>query len=130
MKEIKLTQNQVALVDDEDYECISRWKWYAVKCGSKFYAVHVSCENGYHIRHLMHRVVMGAHCGTQIDHINGDGLDNRKQNLRFCDNAENQHNRHVSIRNTSGFKGVSLIKKTKKWRAQILIRGKYFFGEF
>jgi len=59
---------------------------------------------------------------VEVDHKNGDPLDNRRQNLRLCTHAQNQHNTGLSCVNTSGFKGVS--KRGKRWKAQIRINGK------
>jgi len=93
MKEIKLTQGKVALVDDEDYDFLMQWKWFATKAKLTYYAdrclwINKSC------RHLsMHRFIMNAPIGKEIDHINHNGLDNQKSNLRICDKAENNRNR-------------------------------------
>ena len=67
----------------------------------------------------MHRIVMDVTDGRQIDHINGDPLDNRKCNLRFVTNQENGRNRGAQVNNKSGYKGVSWHPKAKKWEACI-----------
>ncbi len=67
----------------------------------------------------MHRIIMNAPVGKQVDHINHNGLDNRKENLRLATPAQNQANQKLSKANTSGFKGVSFDKKKKKWAAYI-----------
>lgn len=114
MKEIKLTQGKVALVDDEDFERINQWKWFAAKSGNTFYAKRFG-----NIR--MHRVVMGITSKhTQIiDHANGDGLDNRKGNLRICSNRENSANRRSAKNSSSKYLGVCYEKKRGKWVARI-----------
>jgi flagellar basal body rod protein FlgC len=73
----------------------------------------------------MHRLIMNTPDGMDTDHINSNGLDNRRQNLRICTHAENLANRKKQISNTSGYKGVSWDKSCKKWAANISICGKY-----
>ena len=119
MKEIELTQGKVAIVDDEDFEYISQWKW----C----YTINQKSRSGYAIRRpgiLMHRVINKTPPGMQTDHINGNGLDNRKENLRSCTRTQNKANVKMNRNNKSGYKGVSREKKRKTWRAHIRIGGK------
>lgn len=73
---------------------------------------------------MMHRLIMNAQKGEQVDHINHDTLDNRKSELRFCSYAQNQYNQGRRSNNTSGCKGVSLHKPSGKWQAQIALNGK------
>jgi len=78
---------------------------------------------------MLHQIIMGI--GKQIDHINGNGLDNRKCNLRFCNHAQNNWNSKKNITNTSGFKGVCWSKEKKKWIASIRVNGyQYYLGYF
>jgi len=128
MKEIQLTQGKVALVDDEDFEYLSQWKWSAHKVHNVFYAVHHKPRNLGAGLIGMHRELMGKD-GIIIDHINGNGLDNRKNNLRVCTNAQNLQNRGVSTKNTSGYKGVFLDKRKNKWYAQIGANNKRITGK-
>jgi|TARA_R110000824_G_scaffold71132_5_gene182367 hypothetical protein len=113
VKEVKLWKNRkelsdkVALVDDEDYsrvvEAISkRAKWYAhvPHTSKKYYAMNGNRDLS------IHRVVMNAPKGMDVDHINGDPLDNRKENLRICTRSENCRNRKVRTTSKSGYKGV------------------------
>lgn len=110
MKEIKLTQGKVALVDDEDYEWLSQWRWIAhVQRGHIWYAnrrrwKHEVYDGGVILG--MHRAIMNAPVGMQVDHINGDGLDNRKSNLRLCTSLENHFNLRKIKPATSKYKGV------------------------
>ncbi len=121
MKEIKLTGNKIALVDDEDFDLVSRLKWHANKGGETFYAeAHCLCGSRSPVR--MHKLIMGAHHGKEIDHKNGNGLDNRKSNLRFATDADNAHNSRLRKDNASGFKGVSAFKS--RWKAQIQAEGR------
>lgn len=127
MKEIILNHGKRALVDDEDYEWLTRLTWYAMKPGNtnNYYAYN---SKG---RVFMHSLVMNAAAGQQVDHRNGDGLDNRKENLRFTSNAQNQYNRRLPGNSTSGYKGVSWNKKSRKWQAQIAKDKKpYYLGLF
>ena len=126
MKEIKLTQGQVALVDDEDFERLNQYKWCIAFNGSNWYAARtVSIGNGNQKKVLMHREIMNAPKGVQVDHKNGDGLFNCKENLRFCTNQQNQFNQKNARKNNKlGIKGTSWNKKLKKFRARIGINRK------
>ena len=109
MKEIQLTQGKVALVDDEDYEYLNQWKWYANEWkGGKLYAVRNVRKNKQYIGYeSMHRLLSSNKDKKLVtDHINGNTLDNRKSNLRICTISENTKNRQIQKNNKSGFKGV------------------------
>lgn len=130
MKGIKLTQNKVALVDDEDFEMISNLTWHAIKTSYNFYAVNGIRlgEDKKQVRQIfMHRLIMNCPDGMVVDHINGNGLDNRKENLRICTTSQNLMNRGKSLVNTSGYKGVyrsSNKNSLNKWRARIILNKK------
>lgn len=125
-KELTLTQGKVALVDDEDYEWASQWKWYAWRGAKTFYVLRngSSPQKGT-IR--LHRTIMEAPPELEVDHINGDGLDNRRCNLRLATRAENNRNCHGRTDNTSGYKGVSWQKKNNKWKVKINIDGEMVY---
>ena len=108
-----------AIVDDEDYEYLDQWKWYVSKRKKTFYAMRNISINGKKAVQRMHRFIMSPPKEMQIDHINSNGLDNRKSNLRICTNQQNQQNRHHVKSGTSRFKGVYWEKKSKKWVAHI-----------
>ena len=131
-KQIQLSQGKVAIVDDEDFEYLNQWKWYAVKDGSTFYAVRNSSRLlGKRGIIKMHRVIMSTPEGLHVDHRNRNGLDNRKVNLRNCHSFENQMNKGKTLRNSSGFKGVSWDKGNSKWISFIRYNGKsYNLGRF
>jgi hypothetical protein len=113
MKEIELTQEQVAIVDDEDYEYLSQWKWHATKHGNTYYA-----ERKPNKKHcIMARIIMKCENDMVVDHINRDGLDNRKENLRICTIAENGRNKTKSKKTTNPYKGIQ--KNHLKWTAII-----------
>lgn len=121
-KELILSQGKVALVDDEDYEWLNQWKWYAlVNNRGTFYAVRSEYGPQKRKTIILHRVILIAPVGMHVDHINGDGLDNRRCNLRLSTNSENLSNRTRTKKNTSGFKGVYWYKSNKKWTAQICV---------
>jgi hypothetical protein len=116
MKEIPLTQGKVALVDDGDYGLVIQHKWYAAELKRHWYAVR-SGQN--HRMIFLHREIMNASAGVQVDHINGNGLDCRRENLRLCTPAENNRNSSKPRSNTSGYKGVTWHKRGAKWQAAI-----------
>jgi AP2 domain/HNH endonuclease len=130
MREIPLTRGQVALVDDADFEEISRHKWCAGWSDStqSFYAKRANrTTEGKKYALLMHRHVLGLDYGDkrQGDHISGNTLDNRRENLRIASQAENKRNTRKRSTNTSGFKGVYFHKGANKWLAQIVINRKW-----
>lgn len=131
MKLIPLSQGKHAIVDDEDYAQLSTVKWSAMNTDGLSYAIrHVAQASGKKRGVLMHRVIMKAPDGIEIDHINGNGLDNRKANLRFCNHSQNVRNRH-QVSGRSQFKGVSWYGRDRKWYAHIRFSGKrYHLGVF
>jgi hypothetical protein len=117
MKEIKLTKGLVALVDDVEYEELSKYKWswgghYAMRKDSNGKTVY------------LHRQILNAPKDMQVDHINRDRLDNRRQNLRIVTKQQNLLNVGLSKHNTSGFKGVSWCNKKQLWRVFISVGNK------
>lgn len=119
-KMIPLTRGYEAIVDDEDYDSLVTYKWYCASYKRGNYAI--TWADGQHI--LMHRMITRAPRGLVVDHINSNGLDNRKSNLRICTNAQNiQHSKKQS-NNSSGYRGVYWYKKYGKWRARIGVNGK------
>jgi hypothetical protein len=125
MKKIALTQGKFALVDDEDFEKLSKFKWCANKIGGIYYAVRNDKRTKDGRKTIsMHRVVMDSPEGMDTDHKDGDGLNNQKKNLRICTHAENLKNQKLHKNNISGLKGVSFYKRVKKWVAFIGVDGK------
>lgn len=114
MKEIPLTRGKVALVDDDDFEELSKYKWHCMKYRDKLYARRCVGRN---TKIYMHRQIAGDPEGLVVDHSNGNGLDNRKSNLRNCTQQENLCNRPGRIDGTSLFKGVT--KEGNRWVAKI-----------
>lgn len=128
MKEIKLTQGKIAIVDDEDFEWLNQFKWYAHKRTNTWYAVRNIWVENRRTAISMHREIMGASKGQEIDHRNGDGLYNLKVNLRFCTCQQNQFNRIFARRDSNlNIKGVGYHEKAKKFQASIRINGKKIY---
>lgn len=136
MKLIKLTQGKFAQVDDEDFEKLNKYKWHAQKDGNTFYAVRkslikASIDGGRKKVH-MHRVILGAPPGVLCDHIDGDGLNNQRCNLRIATRQENRRNQIRARKdNKLGVKGVCWNKDHGKFEAGIGIDGKLtHLGDF
>ena len=125
MKLIQLTQGQFAMVDDEDFEELNQFKWYASWDRNCFYTVRGVRINGKKKALLMHRVVMNAQDSDIIDHIDGVTLNNQKSNLRFCTSSQNSMNRKVNSNNSTGHKGIS--PNGKGYKAQIYLNGKQIY---
>lgn len=122
---IPLTQGFEALVDADDFEYLSQWKWRAaLKSGGQVYARRTAHIGDERIEILMHRVVTSAPPGVVVDHINRNSLDNRKANLRFASDAQNTWNRGLDVRNRSGLKGVWFRKSANRYDAALTHRGK------
>jgi len=121
MKEIPLTQGQVALVDDEDYERVTQFKWHAYynKGVRGFYALHnlrIGCR---HTTIYMHRFITNAQPNEKVDHWNHNTLDNQKHNIRRCTDLQSVANRRSYVNTSSPYKGVWWDRKHKKWAVQI-----------
>lgn len=128
MKCIKLTKNKSAIVDDECYNELNKWRWH---CDGRGYAArteHNGYDNGKRVTQSikMHRQILRASKGVFVDHINGDKLDNRRSNLRFATTAQNNRNSKTPAHNSSGYKGVYEDKRNlkNKWQAYITVDNK------
>jgi hypothetical protein len=128
MKRISLSSGKSAMVDDEDFDRLSGWKWCAYKIGKTWYAMR--SEN--RVRLYIHRVIMKPKNGLCVDHIDGDGLNNQRCNLRSVTHAENLFNRtRLQKNNRSGVNGLSWYAKKEKWEAKRIYKGKaYRLGYF
>lgn len=122
MKRIKILSPKFGvkyfLIDKEDYKKIKSFKW------------HLSTRNYIknHKLGFLHRFILTPKKGILVDHINGDVLDNRKENLRICTPSENQCNRHRQQNNTSGYRGVKCHKTCKRFEAKLQIKNKFIYG--
>lgn len=128
MKKIQLTQGKFALVDDPDFEWLNQWKWTVMKKGSRsvgFYAYRKNYgkktdpgrPDGAMI--LMHKLIMQTPSGSDTDHIDNDGFNNQRVNLRVISRTQNNFNSGIHVNNSSGHRGVSWSRNARLWRAYI-----------
>lgn len=140
MKIVTLASGYIALVDDDDFEWINKKKWRVKKpqdnrtvySMASIYIGDSRCKSVY-----MHREIMAKHFGAKsldgmtIDHIDGNGLNNQKTNLRICTQSDNNKNSKARSHCVSGFKGVTLLKGKQKYIARIRVDGKdKFIGSY
>lgn len=129
-KEIPLTRGFVTIVDESDYEWLNQWKWRVATVRQKAYAVRWNEERG-KILESMHRVITNCPQGLMVDHINGDTLDNRRENLRNCTNSQNLMNKAKKRTSPYKYKGIWWDKWRKRWRTGIKVDGKMkYLGYF
>ena len=125
MKEIKLTRGKIAIINSRDFRKLNQYKWHVYWSGSAFYAGRSIYKNGRNSIIPMHREIMHAPNEFQVDHKNGNTLDNSRKNLRLCTHQQNQHNRiNPNKNNILGIKGICWLKGTGKFRARIMINKK------
>ena len=127
MKEYKLPSGEIVLVDDEDYEKVSKYHWYIRRRKYVSYARRIVIRKGVRYTEFMHRLIMDCPDDMIVDHINHNGLDNRKENLRICTQSDNKHNRVKHLVTKAGiYRGVYLSDdiKSKPYRAGIHSNGK------
>lgn len=120
MKKIKLTQGKVALVDDEDYEKLNKYSWSTNRSYDTYYA---RCFVGGRIKNYMQHRILSPSLGMEIDHIDRNGLNNQKRNLRICTHSQNLMNQRHRIDCTSKYKGVCWDKGRRRWKGRIAIDG-------
>lgn len=140
MKEIVLTKGKIAFVDDEDYEQTMKYRWRAqqekTRNGNLWYAIISSFSHPIvtptgQRYWMMHRLLLQAVPGQMVDHVNGNGLDNRKCNLRWCTNSQNQANTDRHPRGSSQYRGVHWRIRDQKWGATIkIMKRTYRLGHF
>ena len=126
MRGVKISKGKVALVDNEDFTLVSQFKWSAVKKGRSWYAMrwYQKSDGGYTTQE-MHRLLLCPQKGLIVDHINGDGLDNRRKNLRTVSWVQNLWNRKKADNKSSRYLGVTRLKKRNRWVAVIRHDGRY-----
>jgi hypothetical protein len=131
-RKIPLTQGKFAIVDEEDYDELNKYKWYATNQRGQFYAGRTEKKNGRRWNTTMHRQIMNCPMDKVVDHKNHNGLDNRKANLRLATRQQNSWNiRKWRGKKSSQFKGVSFCKRDKRWEAYIILGKKHIFiGRF
>lgn len=115
MKLIPLTQGFFALVDDEDYNFLMQWKWYAFKNGNTYYAVRFIKVNNKQKKIMMHRVIMNTSIDQEVDHQDHDGLNCQRYNMRNCTHQQNGMN--GGMHGIVPYLGVYI--KRKKFAAKI-----------
>lgn len=117
MKKLLLSGNaeRFVLIDDEDFEPLSKWKWYF----NGRYAMREGNLAGQSKTIYMHRFIMNTPKGMYTDHIDMNPLNNQKSNLRICTNSQNNFNKIKQKNNTSGYKGIDWVKKDKVWRIRL-----------
>lgn len=122
-REIPLSRGLVAIVDAADYDAVmAAGPWYAHSAGRKMYAARtVRLDDGRRTALLMHTFLTGT---LGVDHVGGDGLDNRRSNLRRATQRQNSRNRQLGRNNTSGYKGVSWHKRQGVWLGRIKVDGR------
>lgn len=122
MKLLRLTKGKFSEVDDDLFEELSKWKWSTHSCG-------YACRNEKGKLILLHRQIMHFHANKVVDHINGDKLDNRSENLRVCAMSQNASNGKSHKDSTSIYKGVSYCAN-KRWLSQLYVNGKTVFQKY
>lgn len=134
VKELQLSRGMIALVDDEDYDWLIQYKWYANTFSGRWYAATKGMGDGETT--LLHRLIMNPPNGMQVDHINHNGLDCRRCNMRIVTPSQNMMNKikqksKYSKPCSSRFKGVHWDKLNNCWKTEIMINRKHvWIGRF
>jgi len=124
VRRIKLSNGKCALVDNKDFEHINEYCWEAHRTPSgKWYARRVEIIDDRRVKVWMHRLIIDVPAGMETDHRNGNGLDNRRKNIRACTRSQNRFNKRPT-KHSSKYKGVSWVKSGHKWRALISLPGR------
>lgn len=122
MQTLPLTQNKVALVDDSDYQALNQWKWTYLPNGRSGYAVRWETKGGERRTIYMHRQITGAEKGQLVDHEDGNGLNNQRENLRLCNQSRNQANKPMPARSIP-YRGVYRDTHRENYFAAIKFQG-------
>lgn len=130
MPQILLSNGQSALVDDEDFEKFKGMAWVPSRIGSTSYASNRKMVGRKITYTSLHRAIVGAKDGELVDHINGDGLDNRRENLRIANKSQNAINSKLRADNTTGYRGVSYMPKRDRYQARLFMHGKKITSKF
>jgi hypothetical protein len=136
---VPLTQGYEAVIDACDVHLVDGVNWYAFVSRRKsdgsvraVYAVtKIRRMDGGHRLMMMHNAIIGTSSGMEVDHVNGDGLCNRRVNLRAATKAQNSQNRRTNANSKSGIKGVRWNERAKKWHVEITANGtRHWIGYF
>jgi len=120
---VPLTKGYEAVIDAADAALVGQWNWHAMEDGGRVYAARKDHSAGRSETVRLHRLLTGAAKGVMVDHRDGDGLNNRRKNLRTATNSQNQHNRRPQQGRCS-LKGVSWHCQARRWRAHISVDGR------
>ncbi|MCK5604153.1 HNH endonuclease [Candidatus Pacearchaeota archaeon] len=123
--EMKLKTGEVVFIDKKDYAVISQYSWYRHPVGSHHLLYAAAWVNNKNT--LMHRFLLNLNKNEMTDHINGNGLDNRRSNLRKCTHQENMFNKKKYKNNKCGYKGVYWSPHHSKWRVTLYKYKKRFY---
>lgn len=119
--------NKYIKVSDEDYDRVKAYNWTVEKSGKRYYAMRKDGDK----KMRLHRFIMQPKASHEVDHINHNGLDNRRENLRVVTAKQNRVNRPKTVSNTRKYKGIYFDTRVKKWVAQISYRRKrVYLGAF
>jgi hypothetical protein len=129
---IPLTLGQKALIDAEDLPLVAPFQWFAKRCRNTYYAARnlPRRDNGTRPQVKMHRAILGVSDDAVVDHRDGNGLDNRRQNLRHATHSQNAANARRRADNTSGHAGVSWSRTDGKWLVRLGNGGRFYVGLF
>lgn len=121
MKRIALTKDKFALVDDSDYDRLNQWKWHSSLSRKTCYACRKGRKGKESKKIIMHREILGLRPGDGriVDHIDGNGLNNQRSNLRLCAHQENMLNRPGNRGSKSKYKGIYWSERKRRWIAEI-----------
>ena len=121
---VPLSRGYEAEIDAADILLVAGFNWHAMVCSHGVYAKRNDLCGRKYRTVLMHRAIMGTQDGLEVDHVDGNGLNNCRSNLREVTRSQNMMNQRISKRNKSGSKGVSWDRAKGKWRAQIMVNKK------
>jgi hypothetical protein len=120
-KFIHLTQGLQTVIDDEDYEKVRQFRWYAARASKNTFR---AISDGPGKSTLLHRFILDAPRNMEVDHIDGNSLNNMRNNLRLCTHQQNLSGQHTQSYKSSMYKGVTWRKDRNKWQASIKYNGK------
>jgi hypothetical protein len=126
-KNNKNSGKHFALVDDKDYDRVMKMNWCVVKYKHTFYAMRAVLVDGKYVFTRMHRFIIKAKSGEYVDHIDHNGLNNQRSNLRICTNKKNTWNSRSMGVHSSRYKGVSWDKRRGNWSSDIHPNGKHIY---
>ncbi|HDZ37293.1 MAG TPA: hypothetical protein ENH62_03230 [Marinobacter sp.] len=128
MKEVVLTQGKVALVDDADFERVAAFKWYARQEKRRPHCWYATRSNGKNKTTYLHRFILDAPKGLDVDHKDWDGLNCQRANLRLATHSQNNMNRAIKAHNQTGFTGIDVhYRRPKPYRGRVQIKKKRIY---